>query len=188
MNPQTIYKIQQLLDRYYGGETTSQEEAELQALLQENVKLPEILQADAELFLQMRGISNLATQQAEEEAMAHLPEGFEERLQQTIDRLAAPGIQIQPRQKRNLLWVRTAAACASFVVVIGAAIGYLASSEQFVDPFTDTCSTTAQAEFQLNRALSLVNTFSQAGLSEARIETQEQSSVSIPGSKFISFD
>lgn len=195
INPQIIYKIQQLLDRYYNGESTQQDEAELLALLTEHTQLPESMKTDAELFLQMSGISTLATQQAESEAMNHLPEGFEERLQSTLDKLAIadqqtqtipntqPMIGVQP--KRSLTWLHKAAACASVVVVLGAAIGYMAMPD---DPFTDTCATTEQAEYQLNRALTLVNTFSQAGLSEARIGTQEQVSEALPASKFISFD
>lgn len=191
MNPQTIYKIQQLLDRYYNGESNREEEAELQSLLVENVKLPENLQADAELFLQMNGISTLATQAAEDEAMAHLPEGFDSRLQATINALAKEeelrqaSPSIAPR-KRSMAWMHYAAACASIVVVIGAALGYMSMPES--DPFVDTCTTTEQAEFHLNRALTLVNTFSQAGLSEARINTQEVQPVAMPASKFISFD
>lgn len=184
MNLQTIYKIQQLLDRYYNGESTQQEEAELQALLQEDIVLPDTLHADADLFRQMCGISNAATQKAEEEAMKHLPEGFDERLQSTIDRLAAPAIQ--PR-RNNVLWSRAVAACASFIIVLGASIAFLAMPDN--DPFTDTCTTAQQAEMQLNRALALVNNYSQAGLHEARIGTEIETKVTqLPANKFISFD
>jgi len=177
MNPQTINKIQQLLDRYYNGESTKQEEAELEALLQEAKELPAEMQADAELFREMCGISTLANQQAEEEAMMHLPMGMEERLQATINKLAAP--------RKSNPWMHLAAACASFIVVIGAAIGYMNIPQ---DPFIDTCSTPEQAEMQLNRALHLVTTFSQSGLEEARINGAEQAPAKLSANKFISFD
>lgn len=181
MNPQTINKIQQLLDRYYNGESTPEEEAELLALLDGNGSLPAHMQADASLFLQMNGISTQAALQSEAEAMSRLPEGFDERLQATIDRLSQASIQ--PR--RRFTWMQRAAACASIVVILGAAIGFMAIPD---DPFVDTCATPEQAEYQLNRALTLVSTFSRAGLEEARIGTQEQPREALPASRFISFD
>lgn len=195
MNPQIIHQIQMLLDRYYAGESTPQEEAELQNLLAGEVTLPEHLQADADLFRQMCGLSTLAQTQAEEEALNHLPEGFEDRLKASLRSLeeAEHTLSVEtPSEPRILPWARRIvlsrafAACLSLVIVLGIAVGFLA--DPAVDPFLDTCTTPEQAEFQLNRALTLVNTMSKAGLNEARVDTPESTPVVLPSNRFISFE
>ncbi|MDO4496786.1 MAG: hypothetical protein Q4B58_02980 [Bacteroidales bacterium] len=163
MKHQNIDNFDQLLDSFCQGKSSPEEEAKLMAEL-------------------------------EREAEMHVPMGFEQRLQATLSRLEASEAAVAPVSEPVLVaprsWAqrhgRLMAACLTCLVVVSAAIGFLSRTEP--DPFADTCATAEQAEYQLNRALTLVSTFSQASLETARIEAGEAQHHQQPVSKFISFD
>lgn len=102
------------------------------------------------------------------EAESQMPEGMEERLLATINRLEAetqqevkmvtpviqmtPEKQTQPPQIGMKLWKRVAA-CVAVILAIG--IGYNLQGSN--NAFADTCKTPEEAQMQLERALTLLS-------------------------------
>lgn len=102
------------------------------------------------------------------EAESKMPEGMEERLLATINRLEAetqqevkmvtpviqmaPEKQTQPPQIGMKLWKRVAA-CVAVILAIG--IGYNLQGSN--NAFADTCKTPEEAQMQLERALTLLS-------------------------------
>lgn len=102
------------------------------------------------------------------EAESQMPEGMEERLLATINRLEAetqqevkmvtpviqmtPEKQSQPPQIGMKLWKRVAA-CVAVILAIG--IGYNLQGSN--NAFADTCKTPEEAQMQLERALTLLS-------------------------------
>lgn len=102
------------------------------------------------------------------EAESQMPEGMEERLLATINRLEAetqqevkmvtpviqmaPEKQTQPPQIGMKLWKRVAA-CVVVILAIG--IGYNLQGSN--NAFADTCKTPEEAQMQLERALTLLS-------------------------------
>lgn len=102
------------------------------------------------------------------EAESQMPEGMEERLLATINRLEAetqqevkmvtpviqmtPEKQSQPPQIVMKLWKRVAA-CVAVILAIG--IGYNLQGSN--NAFADTCKTPEEAQMQLERALTLLS-------------------------------
>lgn len=102
------------------------------------------------------------------EAESQMPEGMEERLLATINRLEAetqqevkmvtpviqmtPEKQSQPPQIGMKLWKRVA---ACFVVILAIGIGYNLQGSN--NAFADTCKTPEEAQMQLERALTLLS-------------------------------
>jgi len=102
------------------------------------------------------------------EAESQMPEGMEERLLATIEKLEAdekekvqaeaPIIKMatrtekQPPQIGQKLWKRVAA-CVAIILAIG--IGYNLQGTN--NAFADTCKTPEEAQIQLERALSLLS-------------------------------
>ena len=103
----------------------------------------------------------------------YMPEGMEQRLESFIEDLdedVAPAVALEPKADKGYTLTSyfrkyAAAACAVLVVGIGVAIGYMnvGSSD-----FTDTCSTPAEAEAQMMRALTMLSSNSQRCMDEAR--------------------
>lgn len=200
MNQPSFNQIRELLDRYYMGETSVEEEKQLSDILADTtLDIPAELQADVEMFREMNGIKAQVNNYRDQEAEMHTPLGFEKRLQATIDKLAEaeeteaksdedPVIGHSATEKqppRIGYYLRRAAACAIVAVVLG--IGYF-NLEQ--PAYTDTCKTPEEAEMQMNRALALLNSKSQQGVDEAfeslgngRSATQQSANLN----KFISF-
>lgn len=94
-----IEKIRELIRLYYAGESTPEQERELERLLRETPDLPSDLQEERELFAAM--------------ADARL----EERMEATISRLEAEENQLKAPLRRRLLWIPAAAACAAIIFV-----------------------------------------------------------------------
>lgn len=102
------------------------------------------------------------------EAESQMPEGMEDRLLATINRLEAetqqevkmvtpviqmaPEKQTQPPQIGMKLWKRVAA-CVAVILAIG--IGYNLQGSN--NAFADTCKTPEEAQMQLERALTLLS-------------------------------
>ncbi len=107
------------------------------------------------------------------EAESQMPEGMEERLLATIQKLEeeeqteisteAPVIRMtpqrhsQPPRAGQRLWIRVAA-CVAILLAIG--IGY--NMQGTNNAFADTCKTPEEAQMQLERALTLLSKNAQA--------------------------
>lgn len=118
-----------------------------------------------------------------QEAEKQMPEGMELRLQETIGRLAAE--EAKPKQIGNRIWFR-AAACVLAILVLG--IGYRLSNPA-ESVFTDTCQTPEEAQQQLERALTMIQSYSSKGLQMAEDNCQPlQGKTSAGLSKYISFE
>lgn len=101
MKPEDIRRIHSLLDRYYGGDTSAEENRELLSLLDRD-DLPEELHADREMA---RHLATLLP-----------PEDFEKRLSEKIDSLAALPEE-QPTVTRHP-WTKTWWSVAASVVIL----------------------------------------------------------------------
>lgn len=141
MNKDQKQQFDELLDLYLGNEATEQNEEELMKLL-------------------------------DEVADEHMPEGMEQRLESFIQDLddddEIPVVQLQPKAKPEYSLVGyfrryAIAACMVLVVSLGIALHQWGNGSEF----TDTCSTPAEAEAQLMRALTMISSRSQQGLDEA---------------------
>ncbi len=138
----TEIPIRQLLNSFYNGETTVEEE---QFLLDyfENSQLSEELRKEKELFLRLY--------QTEE---VDVPAGLESKLSNLIDALSK-GETKQPARKRVPLWVwiGSAAACAILMISVGLHVHTgnkekenLARQAPHKDTFTDPEQAYAEAE------------------------------------------
>ena len=103
----------------------------------------------------------------------YMPEGMEQRLESFIEDLdeeVAPVVTLEPKADKGYTFTSyfrkyAVAACAVLVIGIGVAIGQLLVGSS---DFTDTCSTPAEAEAQMMRALTMLSSRSQGGIDEAR--------------------
>jgi len=102
------------------------------------------------------------------EAESQMPEGMEERLLATIQKLEAeekekelattpiikmePQRHTQPPQSKQRFWIRVAA-CLTIILALG--LGYNQHSSN--NAFADTCKTPEEAQMQLERALTLLS-------------------------------
>ena len=162
MNKDQKQQFDELLDLYLGKEATEQNEEKLMKLL-------------------------------DEVADEHMPEGMEQRLESFIqdlddDEEEAPVVQLQPKAKQEYSVVSyfrryAIAACMVLVVGLGIALHQWGSGSEF----TDTCSSPAEAEAQMMRALTMFNTRTQQGLDEARVQI-ENPVKQTDYSRFISFE
>lgn len=134
------------------------------------------------------------------EAMDHVPADFDMRLQATLDALQpkeetnttspAPVIdmtirkQVDPPQIGQKLWKRVAA-CIAIILALG--VGYNMHGSN--NAFADTCKTPEEAQQQLERALSLLNTHTNKAIDMAD-ETLQQATAPRQRdlSKYISFE
>ena len=127
--------MKELLDEYYLGETTAQEEERLREWMLHG-DVPEELAADRELFLQL---------EEEKEAAVVFPDGLDQRLNALIDREAAKEVRQQDKEEnhakqsgrtniRRLSWWASAiAACA--VLIFG--ITYLMKPVSYIREVDD---------------------------------------------------
>lgn len=102
MKPENLKRLTELLNRYFDGETSPVEEAEIEALAGNAGPLPAELEADLNAFAICRG-----------EAVPVPPEGMRSRLEDAIDRRTAEEIaaEAKSRLRRNrLAWTSVAAA------------------------------------------------------------------------------
>lgn len=202
INGYTFNQIRELLDRYYMGETSVEEEKVLnQVFSDSSLDIPADMQADVELFRQMNGIRVEVENYLDHEAEIHLPLGFEQRLQATLNQLSqtAEGeakntesytigsSEVVEQPPRIGFYLRRAAACVAVVVLLG--IGYM-NYEQPV--YTDTCKSPEEAAMQMNRALALLSSKSQQGVEQAFQSLDNNHQAAVPTTsnlnKFISFN
>lgn len=125
--------MKELLEKYYNGETTPQEEETLREWMLHG-EVPEELVADRELFLQM---------EREKEKEVELPVGLEQRLDSLIDNEAEKEARQQDkesaRQKKHSrirhlsFWASAVAACA--VLIFG--ITYLMRPVSYIREVED---------------------------------------------------
>lgn len=104
MKPEDIRRIHSLLDRYYGGETSTEENRELLSLLDRD-DLPAELHADREMA---RHLATLLP-----------PDDFEKRLSEKIDSMAALSEErpTAHRQSWTKVWWNVAASVAILVCI-----------------------------------------------------------------------
>ena len=195
---QRLAHIRQLLDRYYDGRSSLQEEAELREFFgQTDLSLPEEMLTDAQLFCKMEGLHDAIDAQRTEEAELRMPMGMEQRLRDTIVHLeqeekrkqparpqpSLPSAQETRQLKPPTLWWRIA---ACLIVVIGSGLYY---QHLQASPFVDTCKTPEEAQIQMERALSIINHHSGQGailLQEGLEKTNTPDEADL--SRFISFE
>lgn len=169
---QRLAHIRQLLDRYYDGSSSLQEETELREFFaQPGLSLPEDMLADAQLFCDMEGLHAAIGAQRTEKAELRMPLGMEQRLRDTIvhleqeeeQKLSTPPQPSLPlakearRLKPPTLWWRIA---ACLIVIIGSGLYY---QHLQASPFVDTCKTPEEAQRQMERALSIISHHSEQG-------------------------
>lgn len=195
---QRLAHIRQLLDLYYDGRSSLQEEAELREFFaQSGLSLPEDLQADAQLFCEMEGLHAAIETQRTEEAELRMPMGMEQRLRDTIVHLeqeegqkqstppqpSLPSAKEAKRLKPPTLWWRMA---ACLIVIIGSGLYY---QHLQASPFVDTCQTPEEAQRQMERALSIISHHSEQGaalLQEGLDKTNTPDEADL--SRFLSFE
>lgn len=150
-------KIEDLLARYYGGETTQAEEEELKRFFTEE-EVPSHLLTEKELFLQMAACPP-----------PEVPAGLENKLDSLIDGWETSERRILKVKKHThilrLQWIGSIA--ASLLLLFAAGL-YLYTSDAPSVP-KDTCSTPEEAYVQAQRALALMSSSLNKGLEE--IET-----------------
>lgn len=155
-------RIAELLDKYYRGETTLEEERQLKSFFQQE-EAPEELQADKDVFLLYTGL----VQQP-----VDLPEGLEERLSASIGRW-------QQESQRRRPWLRPSirrwsiGIAASLLIAAGMGI-YLQKSEPKQH---DTFTNPALAYQETQRALQLFATALQKG--EAQMVKAEKTTLKV---------
>lgn len=160
MNKMKEQQFDELLDRYLNKEVSSEEEQELMGLL-------------------------------DDVADEFMPEGMEQRLESFIEDLdddEVPETVLKPKSGNGLSMIsyfRHYAAAACVVLILG--IGFAISQTGQQNSYTDTCSTPAEAEAQMLRALTMLNSHSQQGLDEAR-QRIENPVKQTDYSRFISFE
>lgn len=195
---QRLAHIRQLLDRYYDGRSSLQEEAELREFFgQADLSLPEEMLADAQLFCEMEGLHAAIDAQRTEEAKLRMPMGMEQRLRDTIVHLeqeekrklparpqpSLPSAKETRQLKPPTLWWRIA---ACLIVVIGSGLYY---QHLQASPFVDTCKTPEEAQIQMERALSIISHHAEQGaalLQEGLDKTNSPEETDL--SRFLSFE
>ena len=155
-------RIAELLDKYYRGETTLEEERQLKGFFQQE-EVPEELQADKDVFLLYTGLA---------QQPVDLPEGLEERLSASIGRW-------QKESQRQRPWLRPSirrwsiGIAASLLIAAGMGI-YLQKAEPKQH---DTFTNPALAYQETQRALQLFATALQKG--EAQMVKAEKTTLKV---------
>lgn len=155
-------RIAELLDKYYRGETTLEEERQLKGFFQQE-EVPEELQAAKDVFLLYTGLA---------QQPVDLPEGLEERLSASIGRW-------QQESQRRRPWLRPSirrwsmGIAASLLIAAGMGI-YLQKSEPKQH---DTFTNPALAYQETQRALQLFATALQKG--EAQMAKAEKTTLKV---------
>lgn len=185
-----------LLDRYYQGISTPEEEAALTEYLchRSAEELQPDLHNDARLFAELSSLRSAYNDQLDQTAERQLPAGFEQRLQAHIDHLAdntprAPLAEnpSRPAESRPALRRQLTAASIAAVIVLAVAI-FSRQSPSDAPVFADTCSSPQEAEIQMTRALSLLQAHSSDGLEQARSHAAHAAQIEHTADRFLRFD
>lgn len=142
-------RIEELLDAFYAGQSTREEEAELKAFFEQE-SVPAEWEADQRLFRLM---------QTEKQAV-DLPEGLAERLESQIDNWA-DSEKKQPA-RRVALWKYVASAAAIALLCVSIAISVRPAGNQMADTFDDP----REAAMVAQEALTLVSANLNKGLDQ----------------------
>ena len=155
-------RIAELLDKYYRGETTLEEERQLKGFFQQE-EAPEELQADKDVFLLYTGLA---------QQPVDLPEGLEERLSASIGRWQKESQRRRPWLRPSIrLW--SIGIAASLLIAAGMGI-YLQKSEPKQH---DTFTNPALAYQETHRALQLFAAALQKG--EAQMVKAEKTTLKV---------
>lgn len=106
--------IQQLLQAYYDGVSTASEEKELRDYFASNNDVDDEFIADRNLLLSFDWLS--------------LPAGLTDRMNETIDRLAAQ--EVRKKNMKRRLWIKIASSAAAIAIVAGLAFSALRPARQ----------------------------------------------------------
>lgn len=166
-------EVQRLLDCFYDGTTTPDEERYLMSVLTGD-DVPEHLKADAEVF---RALDEVAILQQE---VPELPEGMEQRLMERIqqEEAAALVIPLKSTPRIQHRWWAVAAACLMIAI--------LSVPQQFKQSVNDELCATSEisqqeAEEYADFALAMISSHLKAGMQEldevARVQEQIRTSL-----------
>lgn len=131
--------IKQLLQRFYNGQTTLEEEQQLMLFFQDE-QVPDELQADRALFQQYLSLKS---------EKAPLPAALEQRLECRIDAWESNRRTVSSGQHRKWYWISGWA--AALILAIG--IGFHQTRPHTDVEMRDTCETPEQAYAETRRAL-----------------------------------
>lgn len=202
-----IDEARRVLNAYFDGTTSLAEEEALKKYLLSQPAFPADMEQDVRLFMDIEGLSSTWQQSQLTEAEALVPEGMDRRLAETLQKLASEQLQIgttvehvsepmlrigekPPRSGFRLSYL--VAACVACAVVLAIGLKHVPSDPKNVAQvavgFTDTCSSPQEAEFQMNRALAMLNSKSQSGLGQANEHLENLSAAKVEISKYVTFD
>lgn len=156
-------EVQILVDRFYEGTTTPEEEELLMEVMTRE-DLPEALQTDAEVF---RTLANESQRLAAQEA--DVPQGFEERLMASIkeqEQKEMLTLKPAPRAKGFSITRRLWTAAAACLLLVALASPYLLRDDTTADAFAASDITQEEAEMYTAYALSMVSNTMKSGMSE----------------------
>lgn len=176
-------KIRQLLDLYYLGETSVDDESILIDYFTNCSNIPEDLEVDADIFRLMSDAKENYFEAELKKAELEIPKGMDERLKASIERLENP-----PRIGVRYNWKHAIAACVVLAVTFMLGNEFLFNQpDAFV--YKDTCKTPEEAALQMNRALSILNSKASASLEEVeKSRTTSAESLGNNLNKYISFE
>lgn len=154
-------EVEHMLDRFYEGTTTHEEERCLMELLTGD-DVPECLAADAEVF------RALADETALQQTAPEPPEGLEHRLMERIRQeeasSIAPVIPLRPSKKTARRWWIAAAAC--LVVVLLSAPHLLRDVTVETPLYASSEISQQEAEEYADYALAMISSHLKAGVQE----------------------
>lgn len=150
--------IEVLLHRYFNGETSEAEEQTLRRALNEQ-KVPERLQADKKLFLQLSSLPAV-----------DMPEGLEHRLECLIDKCERAERANRPRPARRHIIRRMVWGGVAACLLAGTGIGLKRLHDPH--PLHDTFDNPADAYVVTRQALTLFSSTLDKGLTQiSKVQT-----------------
>ena len=155
---ETKSNIESLLNRFYDGKTTPEEEEKLMDFFRSD-DVPAELEADRKLFLSMAEIAD-----------THIPDDIATEINAFVGNLNDSETEKNPepasrQPKSNVfrlekppktIWYRIAAA-VSVIAIVGVCIMQFQNQESNESPFRDTCASVEEAAMQIERANSIVS-------------------------------
>lgn len=172
MNPHTSYptpqQLREALARYYDGRTSVAEEQALAAYFAEADDVPAEFAADRDVFLALADARREARLEAMIGALAEAE--------------AAPVVPLRPRRR----WWAVAASAAVLLGLGATAWHTLRPAEP--EAFADTCTTPAEAEAELCRALAMITSRTGAGIDKIEAAGRRANRPSRAAEKYISFE
>lgn len=152
-----VNEIEDLIARYYKGETCEAEEKELKHFFAEE-DIPSHLLADEAFFLQLTACSE-----------REVPEGLEEKLNNLIDEWDTHEKRAQkvsnPRRGIRLKWIASIA--ASLLILFS--VGIYVCDSQIASTPKDTCSTPEEAYVQAQKALMVLSASLNKGIEDVEM-------------------